>query len=318
MPCKCGSDSHKRINAKACPLNPKRQRVDSAATLIPTAPKLDDIPPEIKIAIVDCVPIGDVWMLGQLSRSFRQLISSKQYWIKRPLEEAVGADGRPVRICQSTACQRYRLSVNDLADLEYATCRNPHYRSATPMKLFNIGLVEGLAYAKHGGPPGVTLAHIKLEERREKLAQSKIDKTAKRRKELTDALRAKGLQLRSDSRISEYYISGSKQAYSLEKTVETAERMHIIHTHSNYKRLLDQSYEEIQQEIRDARSDYDYDRDFGYRINFHQEWEEAKDSSEHEALCNFEREFEKFKALSEADQKRYKVCSCGRPFLNIK
>ncbi|KAJ3184670.1 hypothetical protein HDU87_004073 [Geranomyces variabilis] len=145
------------------------------------------------------------------------------------------------------------------------------------MKLYNVGLVQGVAYAKHGGPPGVTIAHIKSEERKDKLARSKIAKIAKREMELTDALKAKGLKLRSDSRISEYYISGSKQAYSLEQTVETAERMHIIHTHSNYRRLLDDSYESIQQEIRDARSDYDYyDRDFGYRINFDEEWEEAK------------------------------------------
>ncbi|KAJ3161180.1 hypothetical protein HDU86_007802 [Geranomyces michiganensis] len=324
MACKCGSDSHKRTNAKDCPLNPKRRRQEAqesatAATLVLPAPTLNDLPTEIKISIINSIPIGDVWVVGQLCRSLRELVGSKRYWQNRPNEHGpLHETGQPLRVTQRTACDVYRLSAKELAAVPAARKRNPHYRSAEPMKLFDIGLVQGLAFAKHGGPPGVTAARIKSEQRKEKLQKTKFDGYRRREQELEDALKAKGLELRDDSVISDMYITGKRGAYTLERTVEIAERMHIIHEHSNYKKLLDNAYSDIRMEIRDQR-DRDYD-DFLWegQIDFKSAWAEAKVEAEADALDNFNTELEKYQALPEAKQKEYRMCECGRPFLKIQ
>lgn len=85
-----------------------------------------------------------------------------------------------VRICASRAKSEYKLTEGDLAELSYTSVKNPHYRSAAPMRLYVESEVKVVAEEKR-----VRLEHEKehhdellAERRREAKEARRIAKEA--------------------------------------------------------------------------------------------------------------------------------------------
>ena len=58
-------------------------------------------------------------------------------------------------VTQSRAVgHEFCLSLKDISVLTYECVRNPHYRSAAPMKLYNVGELRRLALKKYGSVKG--------------------------------------------------------------------------------------------------------------------------------------------------------------------
>ena len=75
-------------------------------------------------------------------------------------------DDEDAYICSTRAKQEWRLTENDLYGLDCKRVRNPHYRSADPMRLFKLSDVVAESCAKHGGPEGLMAYEEKLGKRK--------------------------------------------------------------------------------------------------------------------------------------------------------
>lgn len=210
------------------------------------------------------------------------------------------------KITKTEAKLRYGLTDKDLNALDYEAKVNPVYRSAASMKLFYESDLESTALAKFKLLSRTELFDF-LQERRakratrtEQIRQNKQLSSDERRANLMAELDKHGLELRSDSQIADWYITGSKRAKTLEKSVELIRRAHIVHHHVGvvYRSLLDDAYEYLKDERRnhDLWSEY---------------WQEEKFKAEDEAL----KLFAKVKANDSLVPKN-EQCKCGEPLFN--
>ncbi|KAI8587067.1 hypothetical protein BDZ88DRAFT_426763 [Geranomyces variabilis] len=347
--CRCGSKTHQRVTHNSFPLHKKRlgsedDKNDPAATVTSTDTQASipeiPLPTEVRFMILDKLSIGAAIRLGQASRSWRAVVSSKDFWQRRAKTSST-----------NTTLQKW---MNNSLDSKQLAVFRTKYRLAVddvPRGRHTLVDVQGFAFARHGGPPGVTAARIefgglKIEKKRqidqalkdrgitsraeyvfdaEGLADfEKTVAKAERRKALEDGLKAEGLVLRSDSRMGQYFIDGDEEAESLEDTIAIAETMHIVHAHASgiYKLNLDGKYQSIRAEIREMRRDmreeryYDDcdDEDDEATLNdyFNDEWRDAKSIAEERAVEKFEEALAAYNALP-TEQKGRRSCACGRP-----
>ncbi|KAJ3168174.1 hypothetical protein HDU88_001612 [Geranomyces variabilis] len=344
--CRCGSRTHQRVTHSSCPLHKKRLgSEDSAAAVTSTDTQASmpeiPLPTEVRFMILEKLPISAAIRLGQASCSWRAVVASKDFWQRRAKTNSTNAtsqkwtnnnslDNKQLAVYRT----RYRLAIDDV-----------------PRGRHTLADVQGFAFARHGGPPGVTAARIEFDrlkvEKKRQIDQALKDRgitsraeyvfdaegladfektvaKAERRKALEDGLKAKGLVLRSDSRMGQYFIAGHQEAESLEDTIAIAETMHIVHAHASgiYKLNLDGKYQSIRAEIREMRRDmreeryYDDcdDEDDEATLNdyFNDEWRDAKSIAEERAVKKFEEALAAYNALP-TEQKRRSRCACGRP-----
>ncbi|KAJ3154593.1 hypothetical protein HDU89_007831 [Geranomyces variabilis] len=206
-----------------------------------------------------------------VSRSWRAAVASKEYWELRlkQLEWRVKRKGGIQIPYLDLYRSKYRLAKSELPNRQY-----------TPL------IIEGIAFAIRGGPPGVTEAYIKLDhlkaKRRQQIDQALKEKginsaativyivdgdnvpkfketvrKVERRYELQKALHAKGLILRDDSRMGKAYVDEDAQAKkSLAETVAIADNMHVLHTHAKrqYNRNLKGKCEAMWAQVRQMRA----------------------------------------------------------------
>ncbi|KAJ3051809.1 hypothetical protein HK097_007175 [Rhizophlyctis rosea] len=202
-------------------------------------------------------------------------------------------------ITKGRAKTEYRLNDTDLASIRYISARNPHFRSAAPMCLYLAKHLQHFAERKHGGPEGLRQARIKAANAKENRSANAAARRDNRRTKLIDALQKRGLELRSDSRLCQAYIRKGKG--SIKSIVETMYTMHLLHEHSIYTELLDDSYADVQEEAE-------------YDGKFQLHWEENKETQEGRALELLEQAEKAYKGP--ADGRQDKICSCGR--VNIR
>lgn len=136
--------------------------------------------------------------------------------------------------------------------------------------------------------------------RTEQTRERKKLSNEERRSNLKNELEKHGLELRSDSQIADCYITNSKRAHTLEKSVELIRRAHIVHQHvgANYRELLDIAYQEIKHER------YNHEE-------WSESWQEEKLHSEDAALKLF--------AIAKANKSlvaESEKCKCGEPLFN--
>lgn len=79
------------------------------------------------------------------------------------------AEGRLRNICASTARSEYGLNAADLDEIPCVLTRNPYYRNAAPMRLYQVGDVESYAAWKRDYFSAESKASRKANERRMKV-----------------------------------------------------------------------------------------------------------------------------------------------------
>ena len=193
-------------------------------------------------------PWGTTWEVAHEAASLRTVDRRfygllQQFYIKMgfashaELVQAVTKD-KDTRITKSRAKEEYHLTDKELNSIPCLLCRNPVFGSAAAMKLYQLVAVVRHAEYKWGSRPNMKSTLAVLEERRKKRQDNKEARENKRRAELVDALRRRGLVLRHDSRMCDDFISKNKR--KLDEVVDTMDEMNFFHKHTNYRDCYDQ------------------------------------------------------------------------------
>lgn len=192
--------------------------------------------------------------------SMSEFNSRRGYMLKNPLvKNPIPVQNRnrviqPQKMSALGAKSRFALTDKDIEDVDYDLVRNPHYRSAAPMKLYLVADVREVALDKYpGGFHQVEQVLLKKQERSENRKKEKEASKAVRKNELTNALSRMGCQLRSDSRLCNAYIENGKG--NLTEIVNTMVEMKFLFQHTRYRDIVD----DIIDDYREWGEYYDYD-----------------------------------------------------------
>jgi len=135
------------------------------------------------------------------------------------------SDNKKLMICKSIARNKYFLTEKDLEDLEHTESKNPHYKRAANMVLYDENDIIYKACLKHGCE--VAKLNQKLEqfqqerEIKKEIRRSKKEaEMDKRRLLLSNALEEKDLQIRYDSKLCLGYIDGTITNKTIEQIVK--------------------------------------------------------------------------------------------------
>ncbi|KAJ3016217.1 hypothetical protein HKX48_004159 [Thoreauomyces humboldtii] len=259
-----------------------------------------NLPDETHLHILLYLKPLDALRLGQTSRMFANLVQTSSHWstLLESYDLKVHEEGAP-RVTFGKAKTLYRLSDADLAQIPFKSCRNPYYRSAAPMKLYDRERVQLLCLAKFGGPRGVAEKHAKCEIAAAKRKVTMSGKKLTRAEELEDALKARGLKLRDDSSLCHAFIhGGGDHPLPIHDVVERMMDMHLIHEHSVYEELSSDAHAECLDDP----------------AGFWRMWESAKADCEDTAKRLLRHAEKEYDALPQ-EKKTAKICACGRPRL---
>lgn len=212
-----------------------------------------------------------------------------------------------IKLTKTDAKARYNLTDTEVMTIPHEIKTNPRYRSAASMNLFYETDVQSAALSKFKLSSLPELLKFlqdrktKQTSRIEQIRRNKQLSKDQRRSELTSELEKAGLELRADSQIADWYITNSKRAHTLEKSVELIRRAHIVHQHVGeyYRRLLDRTYESLKEE----RYDHDVWSDL---------WQQGKLRAEDVALKLFAKAKANESLVAESE------CKCGEPIFKTE
>lgn len=197
------------------------------------------------------LPLGDAIRMGQVCRAWRATASDHSLW-QSYTHYACG------RLMPSVVMrQRFHLSRNEIEAVEEReypmTLRIEGYRR--PVRGYPWGDVQKASFVKHGGPPGLTRAHTKAESR----LLAREAKRVERARLLESALRARHIEMDPTDECQKLYIDGSRNALTLDLTVETVVAMRFLHDHTEYPTLLAEAFDLLRVE---ALSPMHFERTF--------------------------------------------------------
>ena len=152
---------------------------------------------------------------------------------------------RHKKICLTKAKNLYNISNHNLSLLRYDEAPNPYYRSSHNMKLYNYADVLSIAIIEYGSIEACENALIERVEkrikRREQQQAKKLKETKIRKKNLQDALKNRGLVLRSDSNLCKGYIDKKDfEEWTLEMVVQRMAEMKYLFEYCNMRNKIKQ------------------------------------------------------------------------------
>ena len=185
------------------------------------------------------------------------------------------------RICKTDAKKKYILTEKDLrdADLEHIEKKNPRYRSAKPMILYDEDDIIELFCKKYLSTPENVddrIAELKekkrikklikqnspekvaAREREEREQQEEEDGREKRKNELQQAFAQYRLEIRNDSKLCSDYIEGVDNGYSLADTVRRTAEMRYLYDYCDMRGHVDYYIGKFKREHREMEF---FDRD---------------------------------------------------------
>ncbi|KAG2226267.1 hypothetical protein INT45_005939 [Circinella minor] len=135
---------------------------------------------------------------------------------------------RRTRITKGMAMSTFKLHEIDMDNIPYNSVRNPHYRSAAPMRLYERHNVHLYARQIHGGEVGIEAARSKSQSivaTRRKNAQERAKREEQERKSRQEALdgRFKELQLEQTYVHSMIFDYIQSNLGSIEECISTAQ-----------------------------------------------------------------------------------------------
>jgi len=154
-------------------------------------------------------------------------------------------------LIKGDARAQYAVTDADLDGVPHVRACNPYYRRAAPTYVYVRKFVEIVSYRKHGGPEGLaakkqrnmaiaakrnmTLAkkHAALEELEKERETKRAAARQERESQLVEALRERGLERRSDSRLCDEYVEGRSE-YDLDHIVDIMEEMRFYYRRTRY------------------------------------------------------------------------------------
>ncbi len=183
---------------------------------------------------------------------------------------------------KTTAKDMFRITDKQCNELPFENARNPHYRSAAPMVVFDTVDVFQAAIERHKSVKGIQEYQDKLktrgQEKKHRERQKAIDanlKVKERRIQLIEALRKKGVELRSDSKLCASWIrghcvmknaQGQKQEMTMDQVVYRMCCVRFLFDHCpefmEQMNELRAEQDQERDELRDNWDDSDHHRDY--------------------------------------------------------
>lgn len=161
----------------------------------------------------------------------------------------------PKRICKSTIKSKYGITDKELdeADIESTSIRNPHYRSASMITLYDENEIEDLFCKKHTidkSQMNAKLMQLETEKKeRSQMRRNKLEQAKdKRRNKLLEALTKYKLELRNDSKLCQGYIDGTIKNWTIDEIVQRVAECRYLFEHCQMQKYLDIAYEEREKE----------------------------------------------------------------------
>lgn len=145
----------------------------------------------------------------------------------------------PQRLTATGARDRFVLTDKDLRGLPCQLLQNPYRRSAAPMRMYKVSDLRSIATAKYGG---IEFVGTKREERQRRsgaMIEARRGIEDRRRAKLVDALRERGCELRSDSRLCAQYINTGHG--DVARIADTMAEMKFCFEHTRYAEILDEN-----------------------------------------------------------------------------
>lgn len=253
-----------------------------------TYPSLAKLPSEIWRLIMHYMDINTLFAMAKTSCRMRMLANELITPAERfsyNLDRAIHTD--KTRMTATRAKADFLLSETELDELDVDLVRNPHYRSAARMRLYDVEELKAAAMAKYGTWEAFVARREKREKRSEaqlaaigrsrqgkrrkeksedQLQRERQDKKRKeekvarrwmieherelRRTDLTAALAAYGLELQADSRMCASYIytGAGIHGESMDAVVEIMRELQFLLTETSYEVLLDTIKEEYREQ----------------------------------------------------------------------
>lgn len=160
-----------------------------------------------------------------LIQKIKSKLASMRPKYKCPVGEATRKHLREYkakRVTVTTAKKTYKLTEGDLGRINYEETRNPHYRSAAPMRLYRLIDVERLHDEKRDEIK-------KKEERATKARETRKKRVGSRQKEMDTLLQSLGVDIVTmGSRfpeIMDMYNDSIKSKYNLEIVAQAIKRI---------------------------------------------------------------------------------------------
>lgn len=141
-------------------------------------------------------------------------------------------------ITRSTAMKEYCLKGKEVDELKYSTVPNPHFKNASPMRLYML-----IDVIVKKGDRDIESIKAKKEQSLLKRREKKEQLRENRRQTLQDALENVGVEWRDDSELCEMYISSNKTCLELNQVVEEMAFMKYLHNYTDYKCRLEKEVE---------------------------------------------------------------------------
>lgn len=190
-------------------------------------------------------------------------------------------------ITKSKILTLYKLSSDDIADLECKFVKNPHYSCASEMCLYKLNDIIELFKIKYNVSSVdkiedkiAELNNLKKQKKEEKIQKqlekrklqlsdpnmiqkikNKVKKTSQDREDiLSNELNKYGLEMRADSDLCNSFINGCSDL-SLEETVNVMIEMDWFFRQTNYKKIFDKQMNKEWQIFNQEKKLYDYDYD---------------------------------------------------------
>ena len=159
----------------------------------------------------------------------------KEYYQRHPEPIPISADNdeehgqnqvpRRRIITKGHAQDMFRLQSYEMDTIPHDSVRNPHYRHAAPMRLYDMEAVRSHARHVHGGDVGIEAAFVRsrmiMETRRRnlELRRRREEELRRQRREALEArLQSENLEERTARNELQQYINHGR-TYSLEETI---------------------------------------------------------------------------------------------------
>lgn len=151
-------------------------------------------------------------------------------------------------ITKSTVKTKYFLSDDDLENIDYDEKKNPHYSSASPMKLYLEKDVKRYFLKKHN----IKIKDLKLKlseleqikiDKATKIKDSKNIKKQKREEELKKELEKSGVELRKDSGLCNGFINGTIKDWTCDEIAQRMCEMKYLHEYCDFSRFYNMAWE---------------------------------------------------------------------------
>jgi len=149
-------------------------------------------------------------------------------------------------MCKTDVKKTYLLNDKDLDDIEYYEVKNPHYRCASSMLLYNKKDIINKCVEKYVVNYEDVYKFIEVIKEDRKIKNEKKKETIKKKKEqrkeiLVDALKEYKLTLRADSQLCEEYINGRLKNMSIDDIVQRMCQMRFLYEYCDFNKCYNEA-----------------------------------------------------------------------------